>query len=227
MDIGNDLFPQSLLGPDSPQIIDSDMSPSLQNGDLEFFNSALPQDSPSRFFGDDTLAISPYQSPLSLKQQVVQEKPPTTTNRTTFSASPDSSLQDSSSDSSRRYKRKTSSKSSHEVLAGQDVTMTDDVRLGIWKTDDAQLHRRDLMLDYSGSIFPPHQDYNLSNRAMENDFDFDSAASSPSPYMKSHTSTYTGPRHIAIPFRASPKPSACLVTNEKSPSVGQIDLRLN
>ena len=210
MDVGSDPYHPAPSSFDSPHIFDSDTNESIHHVDLEFFNSALPQDSPTRFFGEDTLANSPFQSPQSMKQQVVQEKPITTTNRTNFSASPDSSVQDSSSETSRRHNRDTSSKTSHSGLTGQDVVMTDDV----------QPHQHNAMFDFSSSVPLSHHDYSFSNRAMENDFDFDSAASSPSPQINSHAPTYTGPRHIAIPYQASSKSSACLVPIETSPNVG-------
>lgn len=223
MDPSSDPFPSSLPGYDSPHIFDSEMGGPMQDGDLEFFNSALAQESPGQFFRDDSLtnfANSPYQSPVSTKIQNVPEVSKPTANSPLFSASPESSSQDSSSDSSGRHKRKSSSRSSHSGLNGQDITMTDDPGPNSWKTDSVNHGGPAFGLPYSN--IPGHISYEFSNRAMENDFDFDSAASSPSPNMNSDVAAYSGPRHIAIPYRASPQPSASLIPNQQAIKVGDV-----
>ena len=194
----------------------------MQEADLEFFSSALAQESPGQLFrGDDSLTNfvnSPYQSPASNKIQNVPEVSKPTASDTLFSASPESSSQDSSSDSSGRHKRKTSSRSSHSGLNGRDITMTDDLRPRSWKTGVATYSEP--VFGFRNSNISGHISHEFSNRAMENDFDFDSAASSPSPNMNSNTSAYSGPRHIAIPYRVSPQSSASLVPNQQAIKVG-------
>ena len=212
----SDRFPQSF---NSPHIFDSDMVAPMQDGDLEFFNSALPQDSPGQFFGTDDLANSPYQSPIIMKPQAVREQHPNqATAGATFPASPASSSQDSASDSSGQRKRKVSSRSSHSGPVGRDAMTTDENRSSSWK-DNGLMTGDTTMFEFSGSAGAGQPGFDFSDRAMERDFDFDTAASSPSPNMNSSASTYNGPRHIAIPYRASPQAAASLNLYDKSSSV--------
>lgn len=223
MDPSSDPFPSSLPGYDSPHIFDSEMGVSMPEEDLEFFSSALAQESPGQFFRDDSLtnfANSPYQSPVSTKSQNVPEVSKSMASDTLFSASPESSSQDSSSDSSGRHKRKTSSRSSHSALNGRDITMTDDLRPRSWKA--GVVTHSEPAFGFPSSNIPGHISYESSNRAMENDFDFDSAASSPSPNMNSNTPVYSGLRHIAIPYRVSPQSSASLISNQQAIKVGEM-----
>ena len=211
----SDRFPQSF---NSPHIFDSDIVAPMHDGDLEFFNSALPQDSPGQFFGTDDLANSPYQSPVIMKPQPAREQQSNqTTGGPAFPASPASSSQDSASDSSGQRKRKVSLRSSHSRPAGGDAVMTDDNRLS-WKENNLMTGDAS-MFEFSGSAGAGQTSYDFSDRAMERDFDFDTAASSPSPNMNPSTSMYSGPRHIAIPYRASPQATATLNMYEKRSSV--------
>ena len=193
MDSMNDPFPPSLPGLSSPQTLDSEMTTSLQDGDLEFFDAAYSQDSPDPLFAPDPSIAMPYQSPLSPKQN--SEKPAHRLATTaSSSASPESSVQDTSSEGSARRKRKTSSDSSHSDH-GLDVQRgVDGAQAGPLKSEN---------LSYDGENHHD-TDFEYSNRAMENDFDFTTAASSPSPNVDSKPAAYTGPRHITIPYRESP-----------------------
>ena len=101
--------------------------------------------------------------------------------------------------------------------------MTDDLRPRSWKA--GVVTHSEPAFGFPNSNIPGHISYEFSNRAMENDFDFDSAASSPSPNMNSNTPAYSGPRHIAIPYRASPQSSASLIPNQQSIRVSEISQR--
>ncbi|CZT07457.1 related to SPT23-suppressor of TY retrotransposon [Rhynchosporium agropyri] len=97
-------------------------------------------------------------------------------------ASPAGSYRDSSSESS-GYKRKSSSDSSRSALTSGDVMMADtDMR--DWKAEEPMLGND--MSNYgvfegTGTINPAEMsNYEFSDKTMENDFDFESAASSPS-----------------------------------------------
>ncbi|KAI9674855.1 MAG: hypothetical protein M1829_003595 [Trizodia sp. TS-e1964] len=107
-----------------------------------------------------------------------------------LSLSPASSLHDSSSDSSRGHKRKSSSSSSSSGRAVVKVAMLEDADMQDWKGDDISIARDEPLFPiYNPSNFAPlaapsneaPPDYGISNKAMETHFDFDSAASSPSP----------------------------------------------
>ncbi|KAA6409855.1 MAG: hypothetical protein FRX48_06467 [Lasallia pustulata] len=222
----DDPFPSSLPLPrfDSPRIFDSEMAGTMEDGGLEFFTSAMPQDSPGQLFAGDTLATSPYQSPMPVKSIRATSDAKRTVNGATFSASPDSSLQDSSSDSSVRPKRKVSSNSSHSAIPSRDVTMADGGHMNPWKDEDPMLGVVEPNVNFVASNLPAETNFELSNRAMENDFDFDSAASSPSPYATTLTSGHfakNAARDFAVPYRTSPnqicKSKASSSSREASP----------
>lgn len=216
MNSTSDPFPASLPHLDSPQNFDSDMLNPMQGGDI-YFNSALHDESPGRFFGDDIL--SPFQSPASLKARNTSTTTEPSGVSKNYSASPESSLQDSSSESSGRHQRRTSSKSSSSGLAGREITMTDAPSNG-WKSEDMTNMARKSTFDFSGANLSSfNNSYDLSNRAMENDFDFDSAASSPSPVVNASNPVHTGNRCVVMPHQVSPSSGATLVPHTTSSMV--------
>ena len=219
MDSSTDLFPSSLPGLDSPQIFDSDMADPMQDTDL-FFSSALPQDSPAHLLGDDAAINSSYSSPMPMKVPRLEADSTSAESGHNVPASPESSLQDSSSDSSGRRKRKSSSRSSRSGLATSDVAMTDGVQFDGIKHRAIRTSSKPTSFDDLGSNTASYDSFDLSNRAMENDFDFDSAASSPSPLLSSSGGTYTALRHIAIPYRASPRSAPSLTPHDMHLNVG-------
>ena len=77
------------------------------------------------------------------------------------------------------------------------------------------------VIDYAGSN-DIAGDFN--DRAMEHDFDFDSAASSPSPNMDSRGFTFSGTRHITIPNQMSPRSPTNFVTPEQTSNVWYLDM---
>jgi hypothetical protein len=101
---------------------------------------------------------------------------------TSSTTSPTESDQDTSSESS-KYKRKLSSNSSPSAATNGDMMMAD-AEMEDWKVED--MIRREgppIFGGYDGTINPLAMDSNFgfNDKAMENDFDFDSASSSPSP----------------------------------------------
>ncbi|KAI9877273.1 MAG: hypothetical protein M1830_004356 [Pleopsidium flavum] len=186
------------------------MGESLQDTDLEFFNSPLPDESSvsGHSLEDSSPASSPTSRGLhpdlsstpslrSRQHQVVSHPLSETggssqTRSIQSSVSPETSSQDSSSESSRRHKRKTSSNSSRSVVAVADAIMTDEEDASLWKSPDLVVSGDDPSLSLDNAGFPSlgglsdplsmEPDYEFSNKAMENHFDFDSAASSPSPF---------------------------------------------
>jgi hypothetical protein len=145
------------------------------------------------------------------------------------SESPPSSSQDSASETSRGRKRKSSSNSSRSALRGQDVTMADDLDMAGWKDDDMMTGQDGPafagfpVLTNSSNPLELDPDFANSNKAMENDFDFDSAASSPSPLGlggRSVASTMQ-PRNLNMPYRSSPRiPKAFQSNSMPSVSLG-------
>ena len=182
-----------------PFIFDSDMS---GRGDLDpdyssYFESNLPLEaasSPGIFSTEDFVSdnsqlfnfgspnVANHKSPLpdqgSLLNTRVQQNISAPS-----SASPAGSSQDSSSESS-GYKRKSSSDSSRSALTSKDAIMNGDEDMGDWKMED--IVGRNDMTGYGGygTIDPAsiNKNFDFNDKSMENDFDFESAASSPTPF---------------------------------------------
>lgn len=181
MEFDNDPFP-FLPKFDGPQIFDANMNDAMEEGGLDF--PELQFDSPG--FWNNTIGASPLPSKSNggqaIKQQLISPA---------FSQSPESS---SASDSSHnQHKRNHSSDSSRSgALAGDGDVLMNGILIGADMEDQAS--------DESS----PTTDVDLSNRAMECHFDFDSAASSPNPF--SDTKPAFKPssvRSIKMPYRCS------------------------
>ena len=180
MEFDNDPFP-FLPKFDEPQIFDANMNDAMEEGGLEF--SDLQFDSPG--FWSNTIGASPIPSKSNGNQAIKQPFM-----GPAFSQSPESS---SSSDSSNnQHKRNHSSDSSQSgALAGDgDVSMS-----GIIGAD---------IEDQASNKSSPATDVDLSNRAMECHFDFDSAASSPSPFADTKSALKSSSlRSLKMPYRSS------------------------
>ena len=179
MEFDNALFP-FLPKFEEPQIFNANMNDAMEEGRLEF---SKPQFDSAGFWNSAIGASPKSNNTRAMKQQFMSPS---------FSQSPESS---SASDSSNnQHKRNHSSDSSQSgALAGdRDVSMS-----GILIGAD--------MADHMSDNSSPATDVDLSNRAMECHFDFDSAASSPSPF--SDTKPAFNPssiRSIKMPYRFSP-----------------------
>ena len=159
----------------------------MEDVNVQFFSSAMSEDSPGPLYVDDPLPNSPYRSPIRHNPPAMQFAMVDSDD----SPSPQSSLHDSSSDSSGRHKRHNSSNSSRSILLGRDATMAE------WKPDD-------LLLADDRKNAPLLDDTNVafSDQAMENDFDFESAASSPSGCVDSKKFVKNRPRDdVHMPYR--------------------------
>lgn len=183
-----------------PFIFNSDMSGQPDSDtDLEFFNSNSLEStsSPGFILAEDFVTDSaqflggfgsPETSKSSLPERTTASSFLDTKLHQTLSApstaSPAGSYQDSSSDSS-GYKRKSSSESSRSAFTSADTMMADDMDMVDWKNDDI-LQRDDALSfnSYDGTINPSVMDTNFEfcDKTMENDFDFESATSSPSAF---------------------------------------------
>jgi hypothetical protein len=181
-----------------PFILDSNMSGRLDaDPDFEFFDSNQAANSPRIFLAEDFATDtsqylnfgSPnpaaHKSPLPETGSLLDTRLQHTLSAPS-TASPGGSYQDSSSEGS-GYKRKSSSDSSRSVLTSGDVMMADDTDMGDWKVEDMMVgHDAPAFDAYDGTIDPSstmnNNNFEFSDKTMENDFDFDSAASSPSPF---------------------------------------------
>ncbi|RDW83201.1 hypothetical protein BP5796_04692 [Coleophoma crateriformis] len=215
-----------------PFMLDSDMSRKLDSEpDLEdFFDSSLPPEavtSPCIFLADDYNADSSHFTSFETPENSIFKSPipatsflDTKTNQSLSApstASPAGSYQDSASDSS-GYKRKSSSDSSRSAVTSGDVMMGDDTDMRDWKLEDMNNgNDQSKFGNHDGTINPASmdKDHTFNDKAMENDFDFESAASSPSPFGFSidmdspdmPTLKYDPPR------RKSPMPKSRLIRN--------------
>jgi hypothetical protein len=180
-----------------PFILDSDMSGGRLDSDpdFEFFDSNQAANSPGIFLAEDFATDSSqylnfgspnptsHKSPLPDKASLLDTRVQQSLSAPS-TASPGGSYQDSSSESS-GYKRKSSSDSSRSVLTSGDIMMADDTDMGDWKVED-MIGGNDSTAfgGYNGTIDPSsmNNNFEFSDKTMENDFDFESAASSPSPF---------------------------------------------
>ena len=184
MDFDQDPFPyMPQIG--EPQIFDANVNDAMEEGGLDF--SAF-QFNPPGYWNSNPLETPTMPSKSNGSQAVKQSL-----QNTKFSQSPESS---SASDcSNNQHKRNHSSDSSRSgALAGDgDVPM------------DGMLISAD-MEDQASDKSSPATDVDLSNRAMECHFDFDSAASSPTPYSDSKLAFKSSSfRSIKMPYRSSAK----------------------
>jgi hypothetical protein len=180
----------------SPFVLDLDMSENPEDPEFGFFDINTPfaaGSSPSAFLAEESASESyKYSAGFDTPSSVIpgqnsanraaypQRRPQTLS--APSSASPAGSFQDSSSDSS-RYKRKSSSDSSRSGLTGKDIMMAD-ADMGDWKVDEMMIGGDTAHFGFDGTVNPSSMNnaYGFNDKAMENDFDFDSAASSPSPF---------------------------------------------
>ena len=182
MEFDNDPFP-FLPKIDEPQIFDTKMNDAMEARGIDF--PELGYNSPD--FWNHSIEASPMptksKSSQAIKRPFINQA---------FSQSPESS---SASDSSNnRHKRNHSSDSSRSgALAGDVDVQVNAILIGADKEDQTS--------DKSS----PTTDVDLSNRAMECHFDFDSAASSPSTFSEVKTAFKPSSiRSIRMPYRSSP-----------------------
>ncbi|KAK6583683.1 hypothetical protein PZA11_003413 [Diplocarpon coronariae] len=180
--------PPFIFDPVMPARLDADP-------DFEFLDSNLEGvSSPGLFLAEDlTTGTSQslvnfgspnpasLKSPLSDRNSLLDSRVQQSLS-TRPTASPGGSYQDSSSESS-GYKRKSSSDSSRSALTSADIMMTD-TDLGDWKMQDSMLCNDARSYGgFDGTINPAEMsNFEFNDKTMENDFDFESAASSPSPF---------------------------------------------
>lgn len=178
----DDPFPPSLPGYESPRIYDSNMTEAMEDIGADFDDHSYP--SPLNFFSDQNFNSVAY-PPTPLKDPDNASSTPSNMLAPSWSHSPESS---SSSDSSNRHERKNSSESS----AMGDLTMAGTpVANGILIGADP--------VDANAA------DDEASNRFMASTFDFESAASSPTPILETRAS-HEGSRSqcISMPVRSVP-----------------------
>lgn len=180
MDFDNDPFP-FLPKFNEPQIFDANMNDAMEEGGVGF--PELPFDPPS--FWNNSIGASPMPS-KSIGSQAIKQP----LMDPASSQSPESS---SASDSSNnQHKRSHSSDSSQSgALAGDGHVSTNGIVIGADIEDHASVKSS------------PATDVALSNRVMECHFDFDSAASSPSPFSDTKlTLKSSSVRSIKMPYRS-------------------------
>ncbi|KAK4698010.1 hypothetical protein P7C71_g146, partial [Lecanoromycetidae sp. Uapishka_2] len=172
MDYDNDPFPRSLPHVDEPRIFDSNMADTSGDNGIDFSSNLF--DSPSYN------PYSPEQNPYAWEGASLQTATKSAMTGPSFSHSPESSLPDSSSSDSSNNQRKrnhsSASSGSGALGAMGDIHMRDDtvdprgIIIGADPVEDPMQGQPSLVTDLDSS-----------NRAMEYHFDFDSAASSPTP----------------------------------------------
>lgn len=164
-----------------------------EDQDFDFFNPSTPyieSASPSSFLGHNLTAeerSARFGTPATARKQDPTDSSFLETSPRALSTrsldSPGGSFHDSSSDSS-AYKRKSSSESSRSAFTAKDASMND-AEMDDWKMEGG------LPTEETGAYHPYSSTaascsstnaYDFNDKIMENDFDFDSAASSPSHF---------------------------------------------
>ena len=168
---------------DEPQIFDANMNDAMAGGGLEF--PELHLDSPD--FWSNTLGASPMPNKSNGSQTAKQPFVDPA-----FSHSPESSSASDSSNNQHKRNHSSDSSQSGALAVDGDVSMN-----GIVIGADIE--------DQASDKSSPATDVDLSNRAMERHFDFDSAASSPSPFADTKPAFKpSSVRSIKMPYRSSP-----------------------
>lgn len=173
MDFDNDPFPRSLPHVDEPRIFDSNMTDATGQNVFDF--------EPNFFNSPSHNPYSPDQNLYPWNDSSIQIATKSPMTGPSFSHSPESSLPDSSSSdaSNNQHRRTHSSDSSGSGALGRqgDIHMAGNtvdprgIAIGADPEEDSVLAQPSLITELDSS-----------NRAMECHFDFESAASSPSPY---------------------------------------------
>ncbi len=173
MEFDNDPFTRSLPHIDEPRILDSNMTDAQGDNGFDFTSNFF--DSPSHN------PYSPEQNAYAWNGSSFQTATKSAMAGPSFSDSPESSMPDSSSSDSSKNQHKRSpslvSSGSGELGGHGDSLMMEDtvdprgITIGADTVEDQVLGQASTTTDLDSS-----------NRAMECHFDFESAASTPSPY---------------------------------------------
>lgn len=207
MAVNDDPFRLFLPRFNSPEPLDPTLAGTIEESDTDFFNSAYNTafNSPGEIFPDDALSNSPSQALLDNRRPNAMNP--------ADSHSPESSPPDSSSDTSTRLKRNDSSNSSQSGLLAGDLSMTDDAFPVAWRGGLKTVEDK-FAEGLKGEMPSADADVDMSNRAMEDDFDFESAASSPSPPLDLEALSSSDIRGLKMPIR-SPRPGPASSLNHQ------------
>ena len=199
----NDPFPPSLpglSGIDSPRLFDRHLespsafdmgfSHSMHIESPEFFSASLADS----FFNEEAFADSSGQSTVDSPESNGQADH--TAHQPAFSQSPQSSLVDSSSESSNQNEKNASSASSHSGLFADDN-----------RGREKRHVKQESLSDYGFQTTekPLVSDPGISNDAMDQDFDFETAAGSPGPNPSGINSKNAHMHNVDVPYRQSSK----------------------
>ena len=224
MDSNTDaLFAPSLLSDESSRAQDFDIDMSGMDGSMQqpdqFFEQAYTTDPLDEF-----LFTSPRPSPAPLKEQDGVVERVGAERKQALVSSPEDSVQDSSSEGSRRHKCKSpSTGSSGSGRSGLDMTISNTNRPGTrLPTTYEQGSQLSFNFDPSIPITQKLENIDFSNAQMSSHFDFDSAASSPSPVITSNNALAAPTRFISIPYRESSGSAASFAPQNRSSTVSFI-----
>ena len=198
MEFDRDPFPPSLPLFDGTRILGENVDVAMEENGFDFDAMNFDSPDPNLYWEDATS----YQSTAKPNGNASSADKSTTLDASFSSQSPESSLPDSSSsDSSQnQHKRNHSSDSSQygALAADGDIQMAGNTPMA-----NGIVIGAGLVEDQVQDKPTPPTDVDLSNRAMECHFDFDSAASSPSPYYgsKSMLNDSKSTKPIKMPYR--------------------------
>ena len=199
----NDPFPPSLPGPsgiDSPRLFDRHLespsgfdvgfSHSMHIDSSEFFSASLADS----FFNEEAFADSSGQSTVDSPESSGQAD--RAAHQPAFSQSPQSSLIDSSSESSNQNEKNASSASSHSGHFADDSRGGEKSHVKKESLSDFGFQTTEKLLV---------SDPGISNDAMDQDFDFETAAGSPGPSPSGINQKNAHMHSVEVPYRQSSK----------------------
>jgi len=210
----------------SPFILEPDMSGQFGT-DEDFgltYSGLSPEADSSNFFNEELTNSSEFldgfqstiaaKSPLS-RTVALQDTTRHLSPSTASTSSPGGSYQDSSSESS-GYKRKSSSDSSRSALTSRDPMLQDEMEG--WKGDETMMGTDATDFGVYGDTLNPSvmdTSFEFNDKSMDDDFDFDSAVSSPNNFGLGPESV-NSPGTISIKHAPSERKSPMLKTKFKN-----------
>lgn len=199
-----DPFPSSLpsfVG--SSPMMETKIHESEGDGQVDFFESTVGIDWHLDSFLNQEfhdLADASYQLHTSAEPNSSQS-PMSTLQGLSFSQSPESSPLDYSSGSS-IHQRNGSSNSSRSGFLAKDIVMLDNGQINTWGVEE-EMSQVDPQKKHGTTDFSTTNELNTSNSTMAKVFDFENAASSPSPDIKSNALLNSPLQNLKMPYRSS------------------------
>jgi hypothetical protein len=200
MDSNTNTLLSHMGGPDFFDMFGSEEDGTMQDNN-PFFTSAMDFSASDHPFGSLSLATSPLSPNDLAKEQPIPDSNTADTQHNPTSLRYTSSRGSGSDSSVNRGRNSLSDSSTSDLLHG-DLAMEDAGPSDNWKNTSSTFKQEkatNSVHDENANL----DNFETSNRLMEKDFDFDSAANSPHSIPTTNSTEYSGPRHVTIPVKTS------------------------